>query len=239
MFEYKQVVYDFKKMKNSTIVNGWTSKEAICQLMNIFVTLVKPRSKLKKKSEPNQIILSVCHRWIEDCLQVEIDPVIKLEESMRNGIVLAKLADWIAPGIVRKIFQVRFKMIQYLVIIQISHTCVQDTKLQFRHSDNINYFFDALKIARLPQIFWFELTDLYEKKNIPKVIYCIHALRYSRITDQSFMCSYAGYPFIVIYYPDAIQHQISKIYQVNYSSQVSFSTKQLSVQPYFTKNSPR
>ncbi|KAG1124154.1 hypothetical protein G6F42_009887 [Rhizopus arrhizus] len=103
----------------------------------------------------------LCHigeakEWIEDCLQDEIDPIIKLEESMRNGIVLAKLADWFAPGIVRKIFQ--------------------DTKLQFRHSDNINYFFEALKVARLPQIFWFELTDLYEKKNIPKVIYCIHAL---------------------------------------------------------------
>jgi hypothetical protein len=29
------------------------------------------------------------------------------------------------------------------------------------------------------QGFIFELTDLYEKKNIPKVIYCIHALRYA------------------------------------------------------------
>lgn len=53
----------------------------------------------------------LCHigeakEWIEDCLQDEIDPIIKLEESMRNGIVLAKLADWFAPGIVRKIFQV-------------------------------------------------------------------------------------------------------------------------------------
>ncbi len=27
--------------------------------------------------------------------------------------------------------------------------------------------------------FIFELTDLYEKKNFPKVIYCIHALRYA------------------------------------------------------------
>lgn len=26
--------------------------------------------------------------------------------------------------------------------------------------------------------FIFELTDLYEKKNLPKVIYCIHALRF-------------------------------------------------------------
>lgn len=54
----------------------------------------------------------LCHigeakEWIEDCLQNEIDPIIKLEESMRNGIVLAKLADWFAPGIVRKIFQVQ------------------------------------------------------------------------------------------------------------------------------------
>lgn len=46
------------------------------------------------------------HRWIEDCLQDEIDPIIKLEESMRNGIVLARLAEWFAPGVVRKIFQV-------------------------------------------------------------------------------------------------------------------------------------
>lgn len=30
----------------------------------------------------------------------------------------------------------------------------------------------------IPQGFIFELTDLYEKKNFPKVIYCIHALRY-------------------------------------------------------------
>ncbi|KAI8996948.1 hypothetical protein BDB01DRAFT_862678 [Pilobolus umbonatus] len=103
----------------------------------------------------------LCHigeakEWIEDCLQDEIEPIIKLEESLRNGIVLAKLANWFSPGIVRKIFQ--------------------DTKLQFRHSDNINFFFDALKVVKLPQIFWFELTDLYEKKNIPKVIYCVHAL---------------------------------------------------------------
>ena len=30
----------------------------------------------------------------------------------------------------------------------------------------------------MPQIFLFEFTDLYNKKNIPKVIYCIHALSF-------------------------------------------------------------
>ncbi|KAG0183108.1 hypothetical protein DFQ29_009806 [Apophysomyces sp. BC1021] len=103
----------------------------------------------------------LCHigeakEWIEDCLQEELDPIIHLEESVRDGVILAKLADWFAPGVVRKIFY--------------------DTRLQYRHSDNINYFFRALQIVRLPQIFWFELTDIYDKKNIPKVIYCIHAL---------------------------------------------------------------
>ncbi|KAG1245013.1 hypothetical protein G6F68_015222 [Rhizopus microsporus] len=45
----------------------------------------------------------LCHigeakEWIESCLREEIDPVIRLEETMRNGIVLAKLANWFAPG---------------------------------------------------------------------------------------------------------------------------------------------
>ncbi|KAL0088212.1 hypothetical protein J3Q64DRAFT_1634972 [Phycomyces blakesleeanus] len=51
----------------------------------------------------------LCHigeakEWIEDCLEYEIEPITKLEESMRNGVVLAKLADYFAPGVVRKIF---------------------------------------------------------------------------------------------------------------------------------------
>ncbi|KAF8970765.1 hypothetical protein BGZ52_010424, partial [Haplosporangium bisporale] len=33
-----------------------------------------------------------------------------------------------------------------------------------------------MRKLKLPEIFIFELTDLYDKKNIPKVIYCIHAL---------------------------------------------------------------
>ncbi|KAF0468087.1 IQ domain-containing GTPase activating protein [Gigaspora margarita] len=103
----------------------------------------------------------LCHigeakEWIETCIAEEIDPIILLEESLRNGIVLAKLAKSIEPSVVRKIFM--------------------SARLQFRHSDNINYFFACIQKVGLPRIFWFELTDLYEKKNIPKVIYCIHAL---------------------------------------------------------------
>lgn len=36
----------------------------------------------------------------------------------------------------------------------------------------------CVRIADVPpQTFIFELTDLYDKKNMPKVIYCIHVLR--------------------------------------------------------------
>jgi hypothetical protein len=45
-------------------------------------------------------------RWIENCLQETIDPIIKLEDSMRDGVVLAKLASWFAPGIVHRIIGV-------------------------------------------------------------------------------------------------------------------------------------
>jgi hypothetical protein len=91
---------------------------------------------------------------------------------MRNGIVLAKLARFFQPQAVKRIFE-------------------DTSKLQFRHSDNINFFFAALKGVQLPEVFFFELIDLYDKKNIPKVIYCIHALSHllykrglaPRITD--------------------------------------------------------
>lgn len=77
--------------------------------MNIFVTLEKQKSKTKKKKllYLSTFLIFRSSRWIEDCLQYEIDPIIKLEESMRNGIVLAKLSEWFSPGIARKIFQVQ------------------------------------------------------------------------------------------------------------------------------------
>ncbi len=87
---------------------------------------------------------------------MEIGQIEKLDEELRNGIVLARLAKFFHATSVKRIFE--------------------DKKLQYRHSDNINYFFAACKAVELPEVFMFELIDLYDKKNIPKVIYCIHAL---------------------------------------------------------------
>ncbi|KAK7061814.1 ras GTPase-activating-like protein rng2 [Favolaschia claudopus] len=104
----------------------------------------------------------LCHvgeaqQWIEGCLGEELEfGVVELEDGLRNGVVLAKLVRVFRPGAVKKIYDA--------------------PKLDFRHSDNINHFFNFVREIGLPEGFIFELTDLYEKKNLPKVIYCIHAL---------------------------------------------------------------
>ncbi|KAJ6613476.1 hypothetical protein B0H10DRAFT_1805473, partial [Mycena sp. CBHHK59/15] len=105
----------------------------------------------------------LCHvgeaqQWIEGCLNEELEfGVVEMEDGLRNGVVLAKLVRvFCGPSVVKKIYDA--------------------PKLDFRHSDNINYFFNFVREIGLPEGFIFELTDLYEKKNLPKVIYCIHAL---------------------------------------------------------------
>ncbi|KAI1789553.1 hypothetical protein LXA43DRAFT_892818 [Ganoderma leucocontextum] len=105
----------------------------------------------------------LCHvgeakEWIEGCLGEELPyGVVEMEEQLRNGIALARLVRvFQGEGAVRRIYEA--------------------PKLDFRHSDNINHFFLFVRHVGLPEGFIFELTDLYEKKNFPKVIYCIHAL---------------------------------------------------------------
>ncbi|CAN6621291.1 hypothetical protein TRVA0_008S02036 [Trichomonascus vanleenenianus] len=124
---------------------------------------VASRNWMDKQRKNIQAYEYLCHigeakEWIEACIGEEIPEVIKLEERLRDGVVLAKLTRVFAPHLVRRIFE--------------------HPKLQFRHSENINYFFQFLYEIGIPDLFMFELTDLYDKKNIPKVIYCVHALGY-------------------------------------------------------------
>ncbi|OUM59843.1 hypothetical protein PIROE2DRAFT_14544 [Piromyces sp. E2] len=104
----------------------------------------------------------LCHvgeakEWMERMLKKELAPISEFETQLQYGVTLAELARLFSEESVKKIFE--------------------NEKLQFRHSDNINYFFDALRNIKFPEIFYFETTDCYEKKNTPKVIYCLHALR--------------------------------------------------------------
>ncbi|KAK9454438.1 hypothetical protein V1511DRAFT_460756 [Dipodascopsis uninucleata] len=119
------------------------------------------RNWMDKQRKALQAYEYLCHigeakEWIEACIGETIPPVIELEEALRDGVILAQLSQVFAPGLVKKIFRA--------------------PKLQWLHSNNIHIFFNFLDEVSMPDLFRFEFTDLYDKKNIPKVIYCIHAL---------------------------------------------------------------
>uniref|UniRef100_A0A3B3D0K7 Calponin-homology (CH) domain-containing protein n=1 Tax=Oryzias melastigma TaxID=30732 RepID=A0A3B3D0K7_ORYME len=112
----------------------------------------------------------LCHleeakRWMEACLDEELPPTTELEEGLRNGVYLAKLGNFFAPQTVslKKIYdreQTRYKA----------------TGLHFRHTDNVIQWLNAMAEKGLPKIFYPETTDIYDRKNMPRCIYCIHAL---------------------------------------------------------------
>ncbi|NXE44586.1 IQGA2 protein, partial [Casuarius casuarius] len=112
----------------------------------------------------------LCHleeakRWMEVCLHEELPPTTELEEGLRNGVYLAKLAKFFAPNVVsdKKIYDVE-------------QTRYKRSGLHFRHTDNTVQWLRAMESIGLPKIFYPETTDVYDRKNIPRMIYCIHAL---------------------------------------------------------------
>lgn len=112
----------------------------------------------------------LCHleeakKWIEACLCEELPATTEFEEYLRNGVYLAKLSNYFCPE------RVPFKK-----IYDKDQTKFKSNGLQFRHTDNINLFFQALDYIGLPKIFIPETTDIYDKKNMPRIIYCLHAL---------------------------------------------------------------
>ncbi|KAJ4295910.1 iqgap- protein [Collariella sp. IMI 366227] len=119
------------------------------------------RNWMDKQRQFLQAYEYLCHigeakEWIEDVIQRTIPPIVELEEALRDGVTLAEVVESLNP-------HRRFKIFHH-------------PRLQYRHSDNIAIFFRYLDEVELPDLFRFELIDLYEKKNIPRVIHCIHAL---------------------------------------------------------------
>ena len=81
----------------------------------------------------------LCHvgeaqQWIEGCLGEELEfGVVEMEEGLRNGVVLAKLVRaFQGERVVRRIYEA--------------------PKLDFRHSDNINVFFNFVREIGLPEV---------------------------------------------------------------------------------------
>lgn len=90
----------------------------------------------------------LCHleeakNWIGACIREEMPATTDLEESLRNGVYLAKLGHFFAPNIVpfRKIFDPDFKKFEM-------------SGLHFKHTDNINYFLQAVRHVGLPEVMY-------------------------------------------------------------------------------------
>ncbi|XP_072113979.1 ras GTPase-activating-like protein IQGAP2 isoform X1 [Mobula birostris] len=112
----------------------------------------------------------LCHleeakQWMEACLREELPPTTELEEGLRNGVYLVKLAKFFAP-----------KLVSDRKIYDIEQTRFKRSGLHYRHTDNTVQWLRAMESVGLPKIFYPETTDVYDRKNMPRVIYCIHAL---------------------------------------------------------------
>lgn len=127
-------------------------------------------SEMDEQRKQQMAYQYLCHLeeakvWMEACLKEELPETTEIEEALRNGVLLAKLGNFFSPETVpwRKIFDKDLK--------------VANTRgLHFRHTDNINFFMNGCSKVGLPKVFLPETTDIYDKKNMPKLIYCIHAL---------------------------------------------------------------
>ncbi|KAF3695882.1 Ras GTPase-activating-like protein IQGAP1 p195 [Channa argus] len=112
----------------------------------------------------------LCHleeakRWMEACLDEDLPTTTELEEGLRNGVYLGKLANFFAP-----------KMVSEKKIYDKDQSRYKSKGLHFRHTDNTVQWLRAMESVGLPKIFYPETTDVYDRKNMPKVVYCIHAL---------------------------------------------------------------
>ncbi|KAL5004093.1 hypothetical protein ScPMuIL_017549 [Solemya velum] len=160
-------------MSDETDVGQPVNGDALSPPQPHYGTLSDERlsaEEMDEKRKQNLAYEYLCHLeeakvWIQACINEELPPTTELEEGLRNGVYLAKLGHFFAPTKVslKKIYdreQTRFK----------------SSGLHFRHTDNINHWFLAMEDAGLPQIFYPETTDIYDRKNMPRAIYCIHAL---------------------------------------------------------------
>ncbi|XP_030353672.1 ras GTPase-activating-like protein IQGAP1 isoform X2 [Strigops habroptila] len=143
--------------------------------LHVFVEAVLDNERLTaeemdERRRQNVAYEYLCHleeakRWMEACLNEELPPTTELEEGLRNGVYLAKLGNFFSP-----------KVVSVKKIYDREQTRYKATGLHFRHTDNVIQWLNAMDEIGLPKIFYPETTDIYDRKNMPRCIYCIHAL---------------------------------------------------------------
>ncbi|XP_013769555.1 ras GTPase-activating-like protein IQGAP2 [Pundamilia nyererei] len=88
----------------------------------------------------------LCHleeakRWMEACLEEDLPPTTELEERLRNGVYLGKLANFFAP-----------KMVSEKRIYDRDQSRYKSKGLHFRHTDNTVQWLRAMESVGLPKV---------------------------------------------------------------------------------------
>ncbi|XP_062516827.1 ras GTPase-activating-like protein IQGAP2 isoform X2 [Corticium candelabrum] len=109
--------------------------------------------------------LEEAKQWMEACLKDELPATTEMEEALRTGVILARLANFFAP-----------ERVPLKRVYDLDGARFEKKGLHFKHTDNINYWVTAMTSVGMPQIFFPTTTDIYDRKNMPKCVYCIHAL---------------------------------------------------------------
>lgn len=105
--------------------------------------------------------------WIEDMIDKKLPPgTANFADHLRDGVFLCELANGFLPGSVPKIHKPRIGSV-----------------LEFMATDNINQFFRACEKIKFPSIYMFSVPDLWEKKNVYKIVHCIHSLAHFVVTQ--------------------------------------------------------
>ncbi|EDQ91758.1 uncharacterized protein MONBRDRAFT_2477, partial [Monosiga brevicollis MX1] len=114
----------------------------------------------------------LCHleetrQWMGAIFDDELPPADELSHRFANGVVLAKLAAAICE---------KGNLTRRIRIFDRSEETYHEQGLNFRHADNTLRFLQTLKDLKFPETWQPEITDVYDRKNIPKLVYCLHAL---------------------------------------------------------------
>ncbi|XP_074661027.1 muscle-specific protein 20-like [Tubulanus polymorphus] len=115
------------------------------------------RSKIDGKYSIEQEIQA--REWIEAIVGEKLTPgatgADNLHEALKDGKMLCKLINILAPGSVKKI---------------------NDTKMAFKLMENIGNFLTAIERYGVSKTDAFQTVDLYENQNMTQVVLTIHAL---------------------------------------------------------------
>ena len=93
--------------------------------------------------------------WISAVTGESFDPTVSFGEMLKDGVLLCKLVNMLAPGTVRKI---------------------NESRMPFKQMENVSAFLRACRKLGVADHDCFETVDLFELKDLNVVTLCIHSL---------------------------------------------------------------